>query len=206
MFQMKAAIPVEICPLRFCRSLQIHCHLTLRGRPFSEPRLIRQRTHELNTNPRDRAFCGLNAVRRTSAYIKLADATRRHFRRSPLRNILNGFCVLCRAECNSYGGYPMETRFSRIPAVLIAGALVAACAAVSGQGTGTTANGGGYGSNPTLPKPRSTLIPTINIAVAKGWPGGRDAKTGQRAESQRLCGRLRPSTLAVRDAKWRRAG
>lgn len=66
----------------------------------------------------------------------------------------------------------MKTRFSRIPAVLIAGALVAACAAVSGQGTGTTANGGGYGANPTLPKPRPTLIPTINIAVAKGWPGG----------------------------------
>ena len=30
----------------------------------------------------------------------------------------------------------------------------------------------GMGPNPTLPLPRSTLIPTVNIAPAKGWPVG----------------------------------
>lgn len=30
----------------------------------------------------------------------------------------------------------------------------------------------GYGSNPTLPEPVSGLIPTLNIAPAKGWPDG----------------------------------
>ncbi|HUH59969.1 MAG TPA: sorbosone dehydrogenase family protein [Candidimonas sp.] len=30
----------------------------------------------------------------------------------------------------------------------------------------------GYGSNPTLPEPVSSLIPTLNIAPAKGWPDG----------------------------------
>lgn len=30
----------------------------------------------------------------------------------------------------------------------------------------------GYGSNPTLPEPVSSLIPTLNIAPAKGWPNG----------------------------------
>ena len=30
----------------------------------------------------------------------------------------------------------------------------------------------GTGSNPTLPAPTSQLIPTVNIAVAKGWPAG----------------------------------
>jgi len=30
----------------------------------------------------------------------------------------------------------------------------------------------GYGSQPVLPKPQSSLLPTINIAPAKGWPKG----------------------------------
>src|SRR5690606_25641311 len=28
----------------------------------------------------------------------------------------------------------------------------------------------GYGPNPTLPAPNQTLLPTVNIAPAKGWP------------------------------------
>lgn len=53
----------------------------------------------------------------------------------------------------------MKPRFSQISVVLIAGALLTACAAVSGQRMEATASGGGYGTNPTLPKPRPTLIP-----------------------------------------------
>jgi glucose/arabinose dehydrogenase len=30
----------------------------------------------------------------------------------------------------------------------------------------------GVGPDPTLPSPTTTLIPTVNIAAAKGWPGG----------------------------------
>jgi glucose/arabinose dehydrogenase len=30
----------------------------------------------------------------------------------------------------------------------------------------------GMGANPILPKPKSSLIPTVNIAPAKGWPAG----------------------------------
>jgi len=29
-----------------------------------------------------------------------------------------------------------------------------------------------FGPNPTLPEPTETIIPTINIAPAKGWPQG----------------------------------
>ncbi len=29
-----------------------------------------------------------------------------------------------------------------------------------------------YGAQPTLPKPKSSLLPTVNIAPAKGWPTG----------------------------------
>ena len=30
----------------------------------------------------------------------------------------------------------------------------------------------GYGTNPVLPEPKTSLIPTVNIAPAKGWPAG----------------------------------
>ena len=30
----------------------------------------------------------------------------------------------------------------------------------------------GYGPNPLLPKPNPTLVPTVNIAPATGWPDG----------------------------------
>ena len=30
-----------------------------------------------------------------------------------------------------------------------------------------------YGSQPNLPKPKSSLLPTVNIAPAKGWPEGK---------------------------------
>ena len=33
-------------------------------------------------------------------------------------------------------------------------------------------NDTGYGANPTLPSPETSLIPTLNIAPAKGWPEG----------------------------------
>ena len=30
----------------------------------------------------------------------------------------------------------------------------------------------GTGPNPSLPEPATTLIPTVNIAPARGWPDG----------------------------------
>ena len=30
----------------------------------------------------------------------------------------------------------------------------------------------GMGPNPTLPPPHHTMLPTVNIAPAKGWPAG----------------------------------
>ncbi len=55
----------------------------------------------------------------------------------------------------------------RILWVLIAVASLCAC--------GETAKlpiSAGTGSNPSLPEPQRTLIPTVNIAPAKGWPEG----------------------------------
>ena len=34
----------------------------------------------------------------------------------------------------------------------------------------------GYGPKPTLPEPKNSWIPTINIATATGWPAGEKPK------------------------------
>lgn len=55
------------------------------------------------------------------------------------------------------------------------GTLVAAVLAVAGCGeSAKLPDTAGVGPNPTLPPPNKTLIPTVHIAPAKGWPA--DAK------------------------------
>src|SRR3546814_8645032 len=56
----------------------------------------------------------------------------------------------------------------RRPAVVIAFSLLV-------FGCGETAKHAaieGYGPNPVLPEPTSTLFPTVNVAEATGWPAG----------------------------------
>ncbi len=57
--------------------------------------------------------------------------------------------------------------FARLSAVLASAFLLAACAE-----TARLSVAQGTGPNPTLPEPATTLIPTVNIAPAKGWPEG----------------------------------
>lgn len=67
----------------------------------------------------------------------------------------------------------MNTGLPQISVIVtVVGALMTGCAGVSARQTAATAGSGGYGPNPTLPKPQPTVIPTINIAEAKGWAGG----------------------------------
>ena len=54
-----------------------------------------------------------------------------------------------------------------LPTVLASVLLLSACAESARL---TVAQG--TGPNPSLPEPASTLIPTVNIAPAKGWPAG----------------------------------
>ncbi len=51
--------------------------------------------------------------------------------------------------------------------VLIALLVLSACSEMS-----KLPSGADTGPNPTLPEPNSTLIPTVKIAPAKGWPAG----------------------------------
>ena len=37
----------------------------------------------------------------------------------------------------------------------------------------------GYGPNPTLPEPNTSLIPTVNIAKATGWPEGQQPRAAE---------------------------
>src|SRR5690606_11753448 len=53
--------------------------------------------------------------------------------------------------------------------------LTTATLALTLAGCGDTAKApveAGYGPNPALPEPHKTLLPTVNIAPAKGWPEG----------------------------------
>ncbi|AZO28498.1 MULTISPECIES: sorbosone dehydrogenase family protein [unclassified Mesorhizobium] len=63
----------------------------------------------------------------------------------------------------------MHAAFPRNIVIVVLGALIVSCAGVRAQKTPAII---GYGPNPTLPKPTPTLIPTVNIAEAKGWQEG----------------------------------
>ncbi|MET3597166.1 glucose/arabinose dehydrogenase [Mesorhizobium shonense] len=63
----------------------------------------------------------------------------------------------------------MHAAFPRNTVIVVLGALIVSCAGVPAQKTPAII---GYGPNPTLPKPTPTLIPTVNIAEAKGWQQG----------------------------------
>ncbi|WP_439470192.1 PQQ-dependent sugar dehydrogenase [Brevundimonas sp.] len=59
-------------------------------------------------------------------------------------------------------------RLSPLLAVSVAALTLAAC------GTESTLDpAAGYGPNPTLPEPSRSLLPTVNVADARGWPEGR---------------------------------
>jgi len=58
----------------------------------------------------------------------------------------------------------MRTHY--LPA-LIAAVVLSACGEMS-----KLAPGADSGPNPALPEPNKTLIPTVKVAPAKGWPEG----------------------------------
>ncbi len=61
---------------------------------------------------------------------------------------------------------PGISRLSTLSLLLFSVAFTSACAATAEEGDP------GFGYNPTLPQPEKNLLPTVNIAPAKGWPQG----------------------------------
>ena len=79
---------------------------------------------------------------------------------------MNPFCLLFGRRCsasNADSGIPVLTALATI-------ALMLALAACGESATLSVA--AGTGPHPTLPEPVRTLIPTVNIAPAKGWDAG----------------------------------
>jgi glucose/arabinose dehydrogenase len=73
------------------------------------------------------------------------------------------------------GSTPSTARGARAGALRQARLLLAACLALLATGCGehaTLPESAGTGPTPVLPPPQKTLIPTINIASAIGWPPG----------------------------------
>ena len=66
----------------------------------------------------------------------------------------------------------MGAAFWHAAAIIILSAVLTSCIAVKPQQSAKVADLGGYGPNPILPAPQASLIPTIKIAEAKGWPEG----------------------------------
>ncbi len=65
---------------------------------------------------------------------------------------------------------PRVPMFKRIVTTLLAGSLMlglAGCGDVA-----TLPESAGFGPRPALPPPNRTLVPTVHIAPAKGWPAG----------------------------------
>lgn len=62
----------------------------------------------------------------------------------------------------------MTMRLSRMSAIFLAG-MLSSCALVDSPALPVEA---GMGPNPKLPASEKSLVPTVNIAPAKGWPSG----------------------------------
>ena len=62
------------------------------------------------------------------------------------------------------------TSYARSPSTLFALTAVALITACGEQATLPVS--AGTGPHPQLPPPHQTMLPTINIAPAKGWPAG----------------------------------
>jgi glucose/arabinose dehydrogenase len=77
-----------------------------------------------------------------------------------------------------------------LPAIVLFAAVASGCAGSSAQRMAAAATNGGYGSDPVLPKPKPTLIPTINIAEAKGWLGRATPKPAKGLKVNAFAGGL----------------
>ena len=58
------------------------------------------------------------------------------------------------------------------------------------------------GPTPTIPEPDRRLIPTINIAPAKGWPSGEKPNAASGLSVEALATGLEPSPLALCSSEW----
>ncbi len=86
--------------------------------------------------------------------------------------------------------------YSNSRTILLIAALALTLAACNEQATVPIAQG--YGPDPTLPPPKNSWIPTVNIATAKGWPAGEKPTAAEGFSVAALAAGLdHPRTLFV---------
>ena len=86
-----------------------------------------------------------------------------------------------------------------------ASSLFAAGLAACG-GTAELPVSAGMGTSPFLPPPQKSLLPTVHIAPAKGWPEGAKPRSAEGTTVVRFAEGPRSPALALRAAQRRRAG
>jgi hypothetical protein len=64
----------------------------------------------------------------------------------------------------------------------------------------------GVGPHPTLPAPNPTLLPTVNIAPAKGWPAGMTPRAAAGLAVNAFATSLDPPALALCSSQRRCTG
>ncbi len=67
---------------------------------------------------------------------------------------------------------PGRSALKAIAAATVCAASLSSIALLEGCANASDNTAIGYGPNPTLPPPQTTLIPTLNVAPAKPWPEG----------------------------------
>ena len=70
-------------------------------------------------------------------------------------------------------------------ALALAGGVLQACGVLP-----VTSTAQGFGPQPVLPAPQSTLLPTVNIAPARGWAPGALPQAAVGTQVQRFAGEL----------------
>ncbi len=76
-----------------------------------------------------------------------------------------------------------------MPALRIASLALLAVLAACGE-TSRLPESAGYGPDPTLPAPKDSLIPTVHIAKATGWPSGQQPVAADGLTVSRFAGEL----------------
>ena len=89
--------------------------------------------------------------------------------------------------------------------LLVAGAFVSIALSGCGESSVLPVDAD-KGTEPTLPQPRKTLIPTVNIAPATGWADGSVPDSSTRTCGHRAGHRTQAPALGACAAQWGRAG
>ncbi len=119
---------------------------------------------------RYRALAMPNVLKKTA----LIDALKRYTFYAPANHRdkkIHYGCAESEIESRHFGGIDL-IRAGILRQIAAPIGILATCVLLAGCESATLPFSAGTGLNPVLPQPNHTLIPTVHIATAKGWPVG----------------------------------